>query len=140
MLISSTIAHLHILAFINRLWYSFNFVQESSLSVLAIKYQSQFFKHTKDFNMLDGTINLTTLEQWLEKQLQIIFNPFANILAAQIKNNKHNGRQIKKQKLHDSLSKSLNAISGSPTRDNKKQSKLFPNKKFTCWACKMIIN
>ena len=106
------------------------------MSVLAIKYQSQFFKHTKDFNMLDGTINLTTLEQWLEKQLQIIFNPFANILAAQIKNNKHNGRQIKKQKLHDSLSKSLNAISGSPTRDNRKQSKLFPNKKVTCWACK----
>ena len=107
-----------------------------ALSVLAIKYQSQFFKHTKDFNMLDGTINLTTLEQWLEKQLQIIFNPFANILAAEIKNNKQNGRQIKKQKLHDSLSKSLNAISGSPTRDNRKQSKLFPNKKFTCWACK----
>ena len=27
--------------------------------------------------MLDGTINLTTLEQWLEKQLQIIFNPLS---------------------------------------------------------------
>ena len=38
-----------------------------ALSVLPIKYQSEFFKHTKDFNMLDGTINLTTLEQWLEK-------------------------------------------------------------------------
>ena len=32
------------------------------------------------------------------------------------------------------MSKSLNAISGSPTRDNKKKSKT--NKKFTCWACK----
>ena len=49
--------------------------------------------------MLDGTINLTTLEQWLEKQLQIIFNPLVNILAAEIKNNKQNEKQIKNHKL-----------------------------------------
>ena len=55
------------------------------LSVLPIKYQSEFFKHTKDFNMLDGTINLTTLGQWLGKQLQIVFSPLANILAAEIR-------------------------------------------------------
>ena len=114
-------------------WYK-NLVK--TLSVLPIKYQSE---HTKDFNMLDRTINLTTLEQWLERQLQIIFNPLANILAAEIKNNKQNEKQIKNQKLHNSLSKSSNAISGSPTRDNKKQSKTFPNKKFTCWACKNDI-
>ena len=81
-----------------------------TLSFLPIKYQSEFFKHTKGFNMLDGTMNLATLEQWLEKQLQIICNPLANILAAEIKN----------QKLHDSLPKSLNAISGSLTRVYKK--------------------
>ena len=34
------------------------------------------------------------------------------------------------------MSKSLNAISGSLTRYKKKQSKTFPNKKFSCWACK----
>ena len=34
-----------------------------ALSVLPRKYQSEFFKHTKGFNMLDGTINLATLEQ-----------------------------------------------------------------------------
>ena len=34
------------------------------------------------------------------------------------------------------MSKSLNAISGSSNRDNKKQSKTFSNKKFTFWACK----
>ena len=45
--------------------------------------------------MLDGTFNRTTLEQWLEKQLQIIFNHFANILAAEIKSNKQNERKIK---------------------------------------------
>ena len=30
----------------------------------------------------------------------------------------------------------LNAILRSSTRDDKKQSKTSPNKKFTCWACK----
>ena len=85
--------------------------------------------------MLDEIINLTTLEQWLEKQLEIIFNPLANILAAKIKN-KQKEKQIKNQKLHNGLSKSLNAISASSTRDSKKQSKTFPNKKFTCYACK----
>ena len=42
-----------------------------ALSVIPIKYQSEFFKRTEDFYMLDGTINLITLEQCLEKQLQI---------------------------------------------------------------------
>ena len=40
--------------------------------------------------MLDGTINLTTLEHGIEKQLQTIFNPLTNILAAEIKNSKQN--------------------------------------------------
>ena len=86
--------------------------------------------------MFDGTINLSSLEQWLEKQLPIVFNPLANILVAEIKNNKQNEKQIRNQKLYDGLSKSLNAISGSLTRDDKKQSKTFPNKKLTCWPCK----
>ena len=90
--------------------------------------------------MSDATINLTTLEQWLEKQLQIIFNPLANILAAEIKINKENEKQIKNQKQHDSLSKLLNAISGSPTRDNKKQSKTFQIKNLPVGLAKMIIN
>ena len=37
--------------------------------------------------MLNGTINLTTLEQWLEKQLQTIFNHLANFLAVKSKQN-----------------------------------------------------
>ena len=53
-------------------------------------------------------------------------NPLANILAAEIKN----------QKLLDGLSKLWNAIWGSSTRDDKKYSKTFPNKKLTYWSCK----
>ena len=108
-----------------------NFVK--ALSVLPIKYQSEYFKQTKDFNMLDGTINLKTLKQCLKKQLYMIFNLLAN------RNEKIkiiNKKQIKHQKLPDGLSKSLNAISGSSTRNNKKRSKTFLTKKFTCWACK----
>ena len=67
--------------------------------------------------------------------MQIIFNPLANILPREIKD-KQNETQIKNQKLHDGLSKSLNAISVSSTRDDKKQPKTFPNKEFTCWAFK----
>ena len=67
--------------------------------------------------------------------MQIIFNPLANILAAEIKG-KQNETQIKNQKLHDGLSKSLNAISVSSTRDDKKQPKTFPNKEYACWAFK----
>ena len=54
--------------------------------------------------MFDETINLTTLQKCLEKQLQTIFNHLVNISAAEIKN-KHNKKQIKNQKLHDGLSK-----------------------------------
>ena len=54
--------------------------------------------------MFDETINLTTLQKCLEKQLQTIFNHLVNISAAEIKN-KHNKKQIKNQKLRDGLSK-----------------------------------
>ena len=95
------------------------------LAILPIKYQSDFFKHTKDFNMLDGTINLIFLEEWLEKQLQTIFNPLANILAAEIKN-----------KQNDKNPKLVNAISGAaPKNDSKHQTKSSSKKKFTCWLC-----
>ena len=68
--------------------------------------------------------------------MRTIFNPLANISAAETKKQQTNSKTNKKSKLHDGLSKSLNAISGSSTRDDKKQFKAFPNKKNSCWACK----
>ena len=59
-----------------------------ALSVLPIKYQSEIFKRAKDFNTLDEIINITTLEQWLEKRLQIIFNPLANTFSCRNKKQK----------------------------------------------------
>ena len=38
-----------------------------------------FFKATKNSNMLDGSVNLITLENWLVKKL--LFNPLAGIIS-----------------------------------------------------------
>ena len=40
-----------------------------------------FFKATKNSNMLDGSVNLITLENWLDKKLKSLFNPLADIIS-----------------------------------------------------------
>ena len=40
-----------------------------------------FFKATKNSNMLDGSVNLITLKNWLDKKLKSIFNPLADIIS-----------------------------------------------------------
>ena len=43
----------------------------------------QFFKATRDCDLTDGTINLLTFENWLEKQIKDLFNPLAEIISIQ---------------------------------------------------------
>ena len=91
---------------------------------------------TKWFSCIKTCINLTFLEQWLEKQLRIVFNPLANILSAVIKQQQTKwkaGKTTSKQ--HHGLSKLLNAISGAAARDDKRHCKTFPNEKITCSVC-----
>ena len=40
-----------------------------------------FFKATKNSNMLDGSVNLITLENWLNKKLKSLFNSLADIIS-----------------------------------------------------------
>ena len=40
-----------------------------------------FFKATKNSNMLDGSVNLITLENWLDKKLKSLFNPLIDIIS-----------------------------------------------------------
>ena len=40
-----------------------------------------FFKATKSCNMLDGGVNLITLENWLDKKLKSLFNSLADIIS-----------------------------------------------------------
>ena len=43
--------------------------------------RQDFFKATKNSNMLDGSLNLITLENWLDKKLKSLFNPLADIIS-----------------------------------------------------------
>ena len=48
---------------------------------LPIFLRRDFFKATKNSNMLDGSLNLITLENWLDKKLKSLFNPLADIIS-----------------------------------------------------------
>ena len=60
----------------------------------------EFFKATGDSNMLDGSVNLITLEKWLNEKLKSMFNPPADIIL----NEEEKLKDIKKssfQKSHN---------------------------------------
>ena len=40
-----------------------------------------FFKATKNSNTLDGSLNLITLENWLDKKLKSLFSLLADIIS-----------------------------------------------------------
>ena len=40
-----------------------------------------FFKARKNSNIFDGSLNLITLENWLDKKLKSPFNPLAHIIS-----------------------------------------------------------
>ena len=42
---------------------------------------SEFFKATRDSNMLAGSVNLITLEKWFNEKLKYMFNPLADIIS-----------------------------------------------------------
>ena len=41
----------------------------------------EFFKETRNSNMVHGSVNLITLEKWLNEKLKSIFNPLADIIS-----------------------------------------------------------
>ena len=45
--------------------------------------RAQFFKATRDCNLTDGTINLLTFQNWLERWIKDLFNPLAEIISIQ---------------------------------------------------------
>ena len=44
---------------------------------------NEFYKVTCNLDILDGDVDLTFLEKWLEKRFKIFFNPIANIIATE---------------------------------------------------------
>ena len=53
------------------------------LICLPHSIRNEFDKATCNFDLLDGDVDFTFLEKWLENHLKLFFNPIASIIAAQ---------------------------------------------------------
>ena len=53
-----------------------------ALICLPHSIRNEFYKATRNFALLDGDVDLTSLEKWLEHRLKSFFNPIASIIAA----------------------------------------------------------
>ena len=49
---------------------------------LPFNLQQDFFKATRDSNLIDSSINLIVFKKWLDKKSKTLFNPLADIIAA----------------------------------------------------------
>ena len=64
------------------LLYSYDSVTKAILR-LPFHLRKEFYKHTKDASLTDGTLNLIMFESWLDKQLKVYFNPLVEVVATQ---------------------------------------------------------
>ena len=58
-----------------------------AIAALAHNLQKDFFKSTRNSKLLDGSINLIVLPDWLERCIKTYFNPLAEIVAFQDQKN-----------------------------------------------------
>ena len=58
--------------------YSYDSVTKAILR-LPFHLRKEFYKHTKDASLTDGTLNLIMFESWLDKQLKVYFNPLVEV-------------------------------------------------------------
>ena len=76
-----------------------------ALMRLPYNLRQEFFKATKDLNLIDGTLNLIVFENWLERKLKTYFKPFADIIAAEATSPRYqNPKKNKNLKVHNILS------------------------------------
>ena len=67
--IKPNITWLSFLGYITSL-YSYNSMTKAILR-LPFHLRKEFYKHTKDASLKDGTLNLIMFESWLDKQLKV---------------------------------------------------------------------
>ena len=72
------------------------------LMQLPYSLHQEFFKVTRDCNLIDGIVNLTVFENWLERQLKRHFNPLADIAAEDISPRYQNPERNKNLKVNNS--------------------------------------
>ena len=94
--------------------------------------RNEFYKSTRDFNLLEGNVNLIFLERWLESRIKTYFNPLANIIANQEKKGNNTRTNLK-----EDLLKNVNTINQGPSSSNDSDT-LSPgnsNKEVKCFLC-----
>ena len=108
-----------------------------------LKYiRTQFFKATGDCDLIDGTINLQTFENWLERRIKDLFNPLAEIISVQ------EARTKQQQPPKDHFKKKIysNFMNASNYKKESKEASEEPEKQderkngLTCWLCKGNID
>ena len=81
--------------------------------------RTQIFKATQDCDLTDGTINLLTSQNWLERWIKDLFNPLAGII---FKKQEQSTSNLQKKILEKIYSNLMNAS------DDKKESKRLQKK------------
>ena len=120
---------------------------------LPYRLRQKFYNHSKVYNLTDGSITLLTFAKWLEGQLEVYFNPLAEIIE-NIDNTPLNDRGQHKLKLNSFidentlLSKSDKSDKQSSESHSSEDEKLinrvgtdngkYDDSKRTlkCWMCK----
>ena len=101
-----------------------------ALMRLPYNLRQEFFKATRDCNLIDSPVNLIVFKNWLERKLKTYFNPLADIIVAEDtppryqfpKGNKNlKVNNILNEKKDDNI---------MPATDDKEESK-----NFKCWLC-----
>ena len=102
-----------------------------ALICLPHSIYNEFYKAIRNFDLLEGDVDLTFLEKWLENRLKSFFNPIASIIAAQETktNNPRNFYKTPTQKQVNFLNNST-----SQPGDGKGNSKYK-----TCSLCSKLI-
>ena len=84
-----------------------------ALMRLPHNLRNEFYKSTRDFNLLEGNVNLIFLERWLESRIKTYFSPLANIIANQEKKGNNTRTNHK-----EDLLKNVNTINQGPSSSN----------------------
>ena len=100
--------------------------------------RTQFFKAAQDCDLTDGTINLLTFENWLERRIKELFKQLVEIISIQEARTKqqHPPKENFKKKIYS------NFMNASDDKKEGKEASEEPQKQderkngLTCWLCK----
>ena len=100
--------------------------------------RTQFFKAARDCDLTDGTINLLTFENWLERRIKELFNQLAEIISIQEARTKqqHPPKENFKKKIYSNFMNASDDKKESKEASEKPQKQDERKNGLTCWLCK----